>query len=83
MAALPDIDPSETEEWLEALDGVLEHEGPQRAHFILERLIDRADVLIEDEMAKIEAKSIRKLPKHKNGLGIHLMRNNSDLPIPG
>jgi pyruvate dehydrogenase E1 component len=42
MAALPDIDPSETEEWLEALDGVLEHEGPQRAHFILEKLIEKA-----------------------------------------
>ena len=42
MAALPDIDPQETQEWLEALDGVLEVEGPQRAHFILERLIEKA-----------------------------------------
>ncbi|HZP87881.1 MAG TPA: pyruvate dehydrogenase (acetyl-transferring), homodimeric type [Burkholderiales bacterium] len=42
MAALPDIDPQETDEWLEALDGVLEVEGPQRAHFILERLIEKA-----------------------------------------
>jgi len=42
MAALPDIDPQETEEWLEALDGVLEVEGPQRAHYILEKLIEKA-----------------------------------------
>ena len=42
MAALPDIDPQETQEWLEALDGVLEVEGPQRAHFILEKLIEKA-----------------------------------------
>ena len=37
-----DIDPEETREWLEALQGVLEREGPQRAHFIIEQLIDRA-----------------------------------------
>ncbi|MCC7549801.1 MAG: pyruvate dehydrogenase (acetyl-transferring), homodimeric type [Burkholderiales bacterium] len=42
MAALPDIDPQETNEWLDALDGVLEVEGPQRAHYILEKLIEKA-----------------------------------------
>ena len=42
MAAVPDIDPQETQEWLEALDGVLEVEGPQRAHYILEKLIEKA-----------------------------------------
>jgi pyruvate dehydrogenase E1 component len=42
MAALPDIDPEETQEWLDALDGVLEIEGPQRAHYIVEKLIEKA-----------------------------------------
>ncbi len=42
MAALPDIDPQETGEWLDALDGVLQVEGPQRAHYILEKLIEKA-----------------------------------------
>jgi pyruvate dehydrogenase E1 component len=42
MAALPDIDPQETLEWLEALDGVLAVEGPQRAHYIVEKLIEKA-----------------------------------------
>lgn len=37
-----DIDEQETQEWLEALEGVLEAEGPQRAHFLLEELIDKA-----------------------------------------
>ena len=36
-----DIDPEETLEWLESLDSVLEREGPERAHFLLERLIDK------------------------------------------
>ncbi|MCF6314496.1 MAG: pyruvate dehydrogenase (acetyl-transferring), homodimeric type [Verrucomicrobiales bacterium] len=37
-----DIDPAETGEWLEALEAILEKDGPQRAHVILETLIDRA-----------------------------------------
>ncbi|MET0202825.1 MAG: pyruvate dehydrogenase (acetyl-transferring), homodimeric type, partial [Casimicrobiaceae bacterium] len=37
-----DIDPQETREWLDALDGVLAAEGPDRAHFLIERLIDKA-----------------------------------------
>ena len=40
MSPLPDTDPQETQEWLDALDGVLEYEGAQRAHYLLERLIE-------------------------------------------
>ena len=41
-AKTPDVDPEETGEWIEALEGVLEREGPERAHFLVEQLIDRA-----------------------------------------
>ncbi len=37
-----DPDPQETREWLDALDGVLEAEGADRAHFLIESLIDGA-----------------------------------------
>jgi len=37
-----DVDALETQEWLEALEAVIEREGPDRAHFILEKLIDKA-----------------------------------------
>ena len=37
-----DSDPEETREWLDALQAVLEREGPERAHFLLERLVDKA-----------------------------------------
>ena len=37
-----DHDPQETREWLDALDGVLAQEGPDRAHFLIEALIDKA-----------------------------------------
>ncbi|MFL9610221.1 pyruvate dehydrogenase (acetyl-transferring), homodimeric type [Methylobacillus sp. Pita2] len=42
MALTPDIDPQETQEWLEAISSVLENEGTERAHFLLETLIDKA-----------------------------------------
>ncbi|HEY1314707.1 MAG TPA: hypothetical protein VGE92_12555, partial [Steroidobacteraceae bacterium] len=35
-----DIDPIETQEWLESIDSVLRQRGPQRAHFLLEKLVD-------------------------------------------
>jgi len=38
----PDIDPQETQEWVDALTGVLENEGTERAHFLLEKLIEKA-----------------------------------------
>ncbi|HTD13223.1 MAG TPA: pyruvate dehydrogenase (acetyl-transferring), homodimeric type [Steroidobacteraceae bacterium] len=37
---LDDLDPVETREWLESVDSVLQTHGPERAHFLLERLID-------------------------------------------
>ena len=37
-----DNDPLETREWLDALEGVLEAGGPDRAHFLLEQLVDKA-----------------------------------------
>jgi pyruvate dehydrogenase E1 component len=37
-----DLDPVETREWLESIDSVLKTHGAERAHFILDRLIDYA-----------------------------------------
>ncbi len=42
MDRIPDIDPQETREWLDALDGVLDTQGPDRAHFLIEQLIEKA-----------------------------------------
>ncbi|MCU0896399.1 MAG: pyruvate dehydrogenase (acetyl-transferring), homodimeric type [Burkholderiales bacterium] len=48
MSALPELsaandpDSLETREWLDALEAVLEREGPERAHYLLEQLIDHA-----------------------------------------
>ena len=37
-----DIDAQETREWLDALTAVIEAEGPDRAHFLLEQLLEEA-----------------------------------------
>ena len=37
-----DVDPEETQEWIDALDAVRAAAGTERAHFLLEALIDRA-----------------------------------------
>ena len=37
-----DIDPLETNEWLESIDSVLQAHGTERAHFLLETMIDHA-----------------------------------------
>ncbi len=42
MTDITDPDPQETQEWVEALESVLENEGTERAHYLLEKLIDKA-----------------------------------------
>jgi pyruvate dehydrogenase E1 component len=42
MASIPDIDNQETQEWLDALNAVIETEGIERAHFLIESMIDQA-----------------------------------------
>jgi len=42
MAGFSDIDPQETQEWMDALESVLASDGVERAHFLLEKMIDKA-----------------------------------------
>jgi pyruvate dehydrogenase E1 component len=42
MTDFVDHDPQETQEWLDALESVLEAAGDEKAHFIIEKLIDKA-----------------------------------------
>jgi pyruvate dehydrogenase E1 component len=39
---IPDLDPQETQEWLDALVSVLENEGSERAHFLISQLVEQA-----------------------------------------
>src|SRR6478752_10518467 len=40
----PDADPLETAEWIEALDALIANEGPERATYLLRRLLQQARV---------------------------------------
>ena len=40
--AVNDPDVMETNEWLDALESVIENEGPERAHYLMERMADLA-----------------------------------------
>jgi pyruvate dehydrogenase E1 component len=40
--AANDPDVIETQEWLDALEAVIETEGPERAHYLMERMVDLA-----------------------------------------
>src|ERR687888_1460884 len=42
---LPDVDPDETQEWIESLDALVEQAGPERARFVLYKLLKRARML--------------------------------------
>ena len=40
--AANDPDVTETQEWLDALEAVIDTEGPERAHYLMERMVDLA-----------------------------------------
>jgi pyruvate dehydrogenase E1 component len=39
---LPDIDPEETTEWVDSLDGIIDERGQKRARYVMLRLLERA-----------------------------------------
>ena len=42
----PDLDTQETREWMDALSAVIEKEGGERAHFLLEQLLEARRVAL-------------------------------------
>jgi pyruvate dehydrogenase E1 component len=71
MQEYTDPDPQETQEWLAALDGVIAHEGPERAHFLLETLIEKA------------RRSGAYLPFSPNTAYINTIPSHAEVPLPG
>ncbi|TMK51907.1 MAG: hypothetical protein E6G59_08230, partial [Actinobacteria bacterium] len=41
---VPDIDPQETTDWIEAFDQVVQQRGKTRARYLLNRLLERANL---------------------------------------
>ncbi|MGH8999607.1 MAG: pyruvate dehydrogenase (acetyl-transferring), homodimeric type [Acidimicrobiia bacterium] len=59
---LPDIDPTETREWLDSLDSVVEGRGRPRARFLLARIMARARELQVGVPAMVSSDYINTIP---------------------
>src|SRR5437763_14070975 len=59
---LPDIDPSETREWVDSLDAVVDQRGRPRARFLLARLMARARELPVGVPAMVSSDYINTIP---------------------
>jgi pyruvate dehydrogenase E1 component len=59
---LPDTDPSETQEWLDSLDTVINAEGPGRARFLMAKLIERAGAQNVGVPASVSTPYINTIP---------------------
>ena len=62
---LPDIDPTETQEWLDSLDAIVDSHGKTRARFLLSKLLcwakagDRATSVPTAAAAANDRKALR------------------------
>ncbi len=65
MANLPDYDPIETQEWLESLQSVLEKEGNERAHFLIDQLINHARLAGDDVPISATTPYVNTIPLDK------------------
>ena len=65
MSEQQDPDPQETQEWLDSLDTLLEADGPWRAHYILERLIDESRRSGVDIPFSPKTGYVNTIPPHK------------------
>ena len=66
-----DLNPQETAEWTEALDEVLDEQGPDRAAYLLEQLTEKARA------------SGAELPIHLNTPYVNTIRPEDEAPYPG
>ncbi len=57
-----DLDAVETSEWVEAIDAVLEHDGPQRARQLLTRVVERAQSAGTGPIASLTTPYVNTIP---------------------
>jgi pyruvate dehydrogenase E1 component len=59
---LPDTDPTETREWLDSLDAVVENHGTPRARFLMSKLLERARELQVGHPATVSTPYVNTIP---------------------
>jgi pyruvate dehydrogenase E1 component len=58
----PDLDAVETTEWLEAIDAVIAHDGPQRARELITRVLERAQAAGTGPIASLNTPYVNTIP---------------------
>jgi pyruvate dehydrogenase E1 component len=73
MTDLPDADPQETQEWLDALDSVLENGSPARAHYLISQLVRKAQLVGVDLPSSTITPYLNTIPldKEQRSVGNH------------
>ncbi|MEQ1533008.1 MAG: pyruvate dehydrogenase (acetyl-transferring), homodimeric type [Sideroxydans sp.] len=73
----PDYDPQETQEWLDSLQSVLDKEGGDRAHFLIDQLINHARLAGDDLPISATTPYINSIPldKEERSPGNHDMEH--------
>jgi pyruvate dehydrogenase E1 component len=66
-----DLNPQETSEWLEALEQVVDEAGPDRAAYLVEKLLDRAAEFGVSTPQSINTPFVNTIPAHE------------EVPVPG
>jgi pyruvate dehydrogenase E1 component len=59
---LPDIDPGQTQEWLDSLDAVVDAHGKSRARFLMSKLLERARELQVGAPATVSTPYVNTIP---------------------
>ena len=59
---LPDIDPDETQEWLDSFDAVVEQTGKVRARYLIARLLERAGELQVGNPSTVNTPYVNTIP---------------------
>jgi pyruvate dehydrogenase E1 component len=62
---LPDTDPSETDEWLDSLDAIVDSKGKTRARFLLTRLLDHANQRQVSFPATVSTPYVNSIPREQ------------------
>ena len=60
--ALPDVDPEETQEWLDSLSAVVDAHGKTRARFLMSKLLERARELQVGHPATVSTPYVNTIP---------------------
>ena len=64
MSTGKDKDPQETQEWIESLEAVAARHGPERAYYLINRLIDKARLWGSDFPRQVNLPYVNTIPAH-------------------